>query len=128
MKQKSKQANIKCLVFGHTKYITQYPNLKNGWLSICVNVVKIFLLVFYIFKWERLHDDYIQLCKPKDIWLYIKKKMIKFISKKWLYYFYRLIPNGISLSNRHLLVLNGYKFHVHLKGNWTSIKYWIRYE
>jgi len=74
MKQKSKQANIKCLVFGHTKYITQYPNLKNGWLSICVNVVKIFLLVFYIFKWERLHDDYIQLCKPKDIWLYIKKR------------------------------------------------------
>lgn len=35
--------------------------------------------------------------------------MINFISKKWLYYFYRLIPNGIFLSNKHLLVLNGHK-------------------
>jgi hypothetical protein len=44
-----------------------------------------------------------------------KISMINFLFKKWLYYFKRLVLSAISLTNRHLLVLDGHKFHVILK-------------
>jgi hypothetical protein len=58
---------------------------------------------------ERLHDDYIQHYKPNTCMvMQTKAWMINFLFKK-------LVPSAISLTNRHLVVLDGHKFHVILK-------------
>jgi hypothetical protein len=41
--------------------------------------------------------------------------MTNFLFKKLLWFFKKLIPCGISLSNRHLLMLNGHGSHVILE-------------
>jgi len=81
-----------------------------------VNVTKIALSQFYIFKIETIRDDYIQLCKPKNLYGYAIKSMDDYFpSKKFLFFFKRYILNGISLKNRHLLILNGHGSHVTLE-------------
>jgi len=71
---------------------------------------------FYIFKRERLKDDYIKFYKP-NICMAMQKKawMIAFLFKEFLFLFKRSILNGVSLTNRHLLIINGHGNHVTLE-------------
>jgi len=74
------------------------------------------LLGFYIFKGERIHDDYIQLYKPRTYMaMQSKTWMISFLFRKFLPFFKRFIPCEISLTNRHLLILDGHGSHVTLE-------------
>jgi hypothetical protein len=78
------------------------------WLIVncVVNSTKTSLLGFYIFKGERIHNDYIQLYKPSIC--------MAMQSKAWIF-FKKLVPSGISINNRHLLILDGHGSHVTLK-------------
>jgi hypothetical protein len=44
-----------------------------------------------------------------------KKKWLLFVFKKFLFLFKKLIMNGMSLTNWHLLILYGHGSHVTLK-------------
>jgi hypothetical protein len=81
-----------------------------------VNVVRTTLTRFYIFRGERSCDDYIQLYKLRTCMaMQSKAWMITSISKKFLSFFKRYILSGISLTNRHLLILDGHGSHVTLE-------------
>jgi hypothetical protein len=41
--------------------------------------------------------------------------MTAFLFKEFLYFFKRLIPSGVSLTNRHLLIMDGHGNHVILE-------------
>ncbi len=88
------------------------------WLIVncVVNSTKTSLLGFYIFKGERIHNDYIQLYKP-SICMAMQSKawMTTFIFKEFWFFFKKLVPSGISINNRHLLILDGHGSHVTLK-------------
>jgi hypothetical protein len=59
-------------------------------------------------------DDYIKLCKQGTC-MQTKAWMTNFSFKKFMYFFKRSIPCGISLINRHLLILNGHRSHATLE-------------
>jgi hypothetical protein len=68
---------------------------------------------FYIFKGERIRDKYIQFYKPSSCTtMQSKAQMTTFLFKEFLSFFKRSIPSGISITNRHLLILDGHGFHV----------------
>jgi len=72
--------------------------------------------VLYIFKGERICDDYIQLYKLRTCMaMQSKAWMITYLFKDFLYFFKRLILSGISLTNRHLFILDGHGSHVTLR-------------
>jgi hypothetical protein len=41
--------------------------------------------------------------------------MTTFLFKEFLSFFKRFIPSGISITNKHLLILDGHQFHVTLE-------------
>jgi hypothetical protein len=41
--------------------------------------------------------------------------MISFLFKKFLYFFKKIIPSGVSFTNCHLLILDGHGSHVIFK-------------
>jgi len=85
------------------------------WLIIncVVNATKITLLRFYIFKGEKIHDDYIQLYKLRTYMaMQSKAWMTAFLFKEFLSFFKRCIPSEISITNKHLFILDGHGFHV----------------
>jgi len=45
----------------------------------------------------------------------LKAWMTTFLFKQFLFFFKRFIPSGISLTNKHLFILNGHGFHVTLE-------------
>jgi hypothetical protein len=88
------------------------------WLIVnCViNAVGGILLSFYIFKGERLRDDYKRLYKLGTCMAMQKRTwMITFLFKEFLSFFNKLVPSGVSLNNQHLLILDGHGNHVTLK-------------
>jgi hypothetical protein len=55
-------------------FTTPYQSLESGLTMNCVvNVARITLLSFYIFKVSRMWEDYIKLCKPKTCMAMQKK-------------------------------------------------------
>jgi len=71
---------------------------------------------FYNFKGERLQDDYIKLCQPKTYMAMQKKAwMSSFLLKKFLAFFNKLVLSGMSITNQHLLILDGHVNHVTLE-------------
>ncbi len=88
------------------------------WLIIncVVNVVGTTLLGFYIFRGERICDDYIQLYELGTCMaMQSKTWIITFLFKKFMFFFKRFIPSGISITNGHLLILDGHGSHVTLE-------------
>jgi hypothetical protein len=88
------------------------------WLTVnyVVNAARTTLLGFYIFREKRMHDDSIQQCKPGPrVAMQSKAWMITFFFKQFLSFFKRFIPNGISITNRHLFILDGHGSHVTLE-------------
>jgi len=81
-----------------------------------VNVVGTTLPGFYIFRGERICDNYIQFYKLGTYMaMQSKAWMTTFLFKEFLYFFKRSISSGISLTNRHLLILDGHGSHVTLE-------------
>jgi hypothetical protein len=78
-----------------------------------VNATRTTLPRFYIFKGNRIHDDYIQLYKP-GIYMVMQSKaqMTTFLFKEFLSFLKKSIPSGISLTNRHLFILDVHGSHV----------------
>jgi len=65
-----------------------------------VNVAQGVLPFFYIFKGERLTNDYIKLCKPDTCMAMWKKTwMITFLFKEFLYFFNKSIPGGMFFND-----------------------------
>jgi IS4 transposase len=88
------------------------------WLivSYVVNAIRTTLPWFYIFKRKRICNDYIQLCKPGTCMaMQSKAWMTTFLFKEFLSFFKRSIPSGISITNRHLFILDGHGSHVALE-------------
>jgi hypothetical protein len=85
------------------------PKSKEWLIVNCVvNATRTSLLGFYIFRRERIHNDYIQLCIP-NICMAMQSKtwMTTFLFKEFLFFFKKLTPSGISINNKHLLILDG---------------------
>jgi len=100
--------------------ITIYDIIPKFWESLTINCVMNatwdILLRFYIFKGERLQDDYIQLCKPGTYMaMQNKASMTSFIFKEFLSFSKRSISGRILLTNRHLLIVDGHSSHVTLE-------------
>jgi hypothetical protein len=47
-------------------------------------------------------------------------------SRNFCFFFKKLIPSGISINNKHLLILDGW-IPCHLRGNWINKIIWARY-
>jgi len=78
-----------------------------------VNGLGITLPWLYIFKGVGICDDYIQLYKPKTYMaMQSKAWMTTSFFKEFLSFFKRSIRSGISLTNRHLFILDGHGSHV----------------
>jgi hypothetical protein len=74
------------------------------------------ILGFYIFRGERIKDDYIMHYKPITCMaIQTKAWMTSFLFKIFLPFFKRSVPSGISPNNYHLLALHGHGSHVNLK-------------
>jgi hypothetical protein len=86
-------------------------------VNFIVKIVGKTLSKFYIFKGERLHDDYIKLCKQGTCMAMQRKTwMTSFLFKKFMFFFKRSILGGISFINRiFLLILDEHGFHVTLE-------------
>jgi hypothetical protein len=85
-------------------------------INYAINVVKIVMPSFYIFRGERLRDDYIKFYKLGACMAMQKRTwMTAFLFKKFLSIFKRSILGGVSFTNRHLLILDGHDSHVTLK-------------
>jgi hypothetical protein len=88
------------------------------WLTInyVVNAVRTTLPWFYIFKGERIQNEYIQFYKPR-IYMAMQSKawMTTFLFKKIIFLFYKSIPGGIFLTNKHMLIFDGHGSHVTLE-------------
>jgi hypothetical protein len=97
-----------------------YSTILNSkeWLTVnyVVNVVGTSLPRFYIFKTKKICDDYIQLCKLGTCMaMQSKAWMTTFLFKEFLFFFKSSIPGEISISNKHLLILDGHGSHVTLE-------------
>jgi hypothetical protein len=100
-----------------TPSVQHDPNSRE-WLTVnyVVNATGTILLRFYIFKGERICDDYIQFCKPRTCMaMQSKAWMATFLFKEFLSFFKRSIPSGISITNRRPLILDGHRSHVTLE-------------
>lgn len=88
---------------------------KREWLSVltCINANGGSIPNLYIFKGQRVIDDYTGRCK-KDAVMAMQEKawMTGYIFFKWLDHF--AVHTGVTPENRHLLILDGHGSHVTL--------------
>ncbi len=85
-------------------------------INVVINTIRGFLLGFYIFRGERIRDNYIRDCKL-GIYMVVQKTtwMICFMFKELFSFFMKLVLGGISQFNCHLLILNMHGSYVSLK-------------
>jgi hypothetical protein len=95
-----------------------YHYKSREWLTVncVVNVTKNCLPSFYIFRSERIRDDYMRLCKASTCMAMQTKAWITFfLFKEFLSFFKKSVLNEISQSNWHLLILDKHGSHVMLE-------------
>jgi len=81
-----------------------------------MNVIRFVLLKFYIFNGKRLWDDYVKFYKPRTCMIMQKKTwMISFLFKKFFSFFKKYVSSNVSLTNRHVLIIDGHGSHVTLE-------------
>jgi hypothetical protein len=70
----------------------------------------------YIFRGERIRENYIKDCKL-GIYMVVQKQtwMTCFMFKELFSFFMKSILGGISQFNHHLFILNGHGSHVNLE-------------
>jgi len=85
-------------------------------INCVVNATRTTLPRFYIFRKERICDDYIQLYKPRTFMAMQSKAWITtYLFKEFLSVFKGSILGEISQTNRHLHILDGHGSHVTLE-------------
>ncbi len=86
------------------------PKLREWLIVNCIiNTFRKSLPRFYIFKREKIRDDYIKLCKQITCMaMWTKAWMTSFLFKKILYFFKRSVLRGISFTNRFFFILDGH--------------------
>jgi hypothetical protein len=88
------------------------------WLSVlvCVNAVGYHILSFYIFCGKNFQRDYIKQCEDgASMAMQAKAWMTGQLFKSWIGHFVKNVCDyglGISLTCRHLLILDGHGSHV----------------
>jgi hypothetical protein len=88
------------------------------WLSIlvCVNAAGFHIRSFYIFWGKTFQRDYIKQCEDNaSMAMQPKAWMMGYRFKSWIGHFVKNVYDcglGISLSSRHLLILDGHRSHV----------------
>jgi hypothetical protein len=98
--QAGKQFGARVLVKRGSKAIYTTIPKSQEWLIIkfAVNVVRGVLLRFYIFKGERLRNDFIKLYKPWTCMVMQKRAwMTSFLFKEFLTFFKKYVPSGVTL-------------------------------
>ena len=76
------------------------------------------ILNYYIFKYVRIKRDYLAFCEDGAIFCMHKKDWANaFQFSKWMDHFIRVLKKKriLSITQRHLLVLNGHKAHLTLE-------------
>ena len=84
----------------------------------CVNAAGAYIPNFYIFKGKRRQRNYIIRCEPKACMaMQPNAWMTAFLFSAWISHFISIVKEryGISMQNRHLLVLDGHGSHVTLE-------------
>jgi hypothetical protein len=100
----------------HQMYNTIHKSKEWLIINCVINVFGTLVPRFYIFKRERICDDYIQLCKLSiSMAMQSKAWMTTFLFKEFLSFFKSSIPSGISINNKCLLILDGHGSHVTLE-------------
>jgi len=85
-------------------------------VNCVVNIIGDCLPCFYIFRGDRIRDDYIKLCKTSTCMaMQTKAWMTSFLFKKFLSFFKKSVIGEISQSNQHFLILNKHGSHVMLE-------------
>jgi hypothetical protein len=100
--QVSKQFGTRILARKRSNAVYSTIPKSQEWLTInyVVNVIGGVLLGLYIFRGERLQNDYIKLCKLRICMIMQKKiRMIYFLFKEFLTFFNKFVPSGVSLTN-----------------------------
>jgi hypothetical protein len=71
---------------------------------------------FYIFKKEKMRNNYIKYDKARSCMVMQRNAwMASFLFKESLSFFKKIVLSGISQSNCHLLIMDGHGSHVMLK-------------
>jgi hypothetical protein len=85
-------------------------------VNCVVNVIGDCLPGFYMFRSERIRDDYIRLCKAGTCMaMQTKAWMTSFLFKDFLSFFKKSIFGEIFQSSQHLLIMDEHGSHVMLK-------------
>ncbi len=116
--QTRKQLTTRVLAKRSSEQVYNTIPKSREWLyfNYIVNAVRTTFPRFYIFKGEKIWNDYLQLCKPRTYMVMQSKTwMTTFLFKEFFYFFKRSIPSGIFLLNRHLFIFNGHGSHVTLE-------------
>jgi hypothetical protein len=102
------------------------PN-EREWLSVlsCINAAGEKVPNFYIFKGMRMRRNFIELADDGDTMaMQPQAWMTAYLFDAWMSHFIATLmkKGGISLSNRHLLILDGHCFHVTLQVVYKAAK------
>jgi hypothetical protein len=77
-------------------FITPSPSPKNGYLLIVMLMTRATLLALYIFKGERMWENYIKLCKMGNMHGHVKKNLDNCIPLQGMTFFNKFMMEGIS--------------------------------
>jgi intergrase/recombinase len=95
--------------------VTYHKISFNVTINYVVHATRRSLTCFYIFKGNKIKNDYIKHFKKRNMHgnLQTKARMItSFLFKEFLSFCKRSILGGIFQSNQHLLILDGHQSHV----------------
>jgi hypothetical protein len=89
------------------------------WLSVLVyiNAAGLAIPSFYVFKGKRFRQNYIERCEPgTTMSLQLRAWMTSYLFRAWISYFIGCVQRwgGISIENKHLLILDRHCSHVTL--------------
>jgi hypothetical protein len=95
------------------------PN-EREWITMlsCINAVGQSIPGFYIFKGKRMREDYIAQCEDEvSMAMQPEAWMTSILFSHWISHFIKALESrrGISLENRHLMIVDGHNSHVILE-------------
>jgi len=101
--------HLKCCL----QYHPQVPWMVN--YKLCNECYKICFAKVLHFQRRKIGDDYIKFYKPRTCTIMQKKTWISFLFKKFFSFFEKFVSSGVSLTNKHVLIIDRHGSHVTLK-------------
>jgi hypothetical protein len=100
------------------------PNQRE-WLSVlvCMNTTGLAIPSFYVFKEKYLRQNYIERCEPgTTMAMQPRAWMTGYLFSAWISHFIECVQHtgGISVEQRHLLILDGHSSHMTLDIVWEA--------